>query len=61
LYLFGYVKHQLQEYKFTKKAALVSAILEILNEIPIDTLVDVFDNWMKRSQRRINISGEYVE
>jgi hypothetical protein len=40
-YLSGYVKHQLQRYKFTKEADLVSAISEIWNRIPTDILVDV--------------------
>jgi hypothetical protein len=58
---FGYVKHQLQGHEFTEGAELVSAISEILNQIPTDTLIDVFDDWMRRSQRCIDISGEYVE
>jgi hypothetical protein len=40
-YLFGYVKHQLQGHEFTKRAEIVSVISEILNQIPIDTLIDV--------------------
>jgi hypothetical protein len=32
-----------------------------LNQIPINVLVDVFDNWMRRLQRYIDINGEYVE
>jgi histone-lysine N-methyltransferase SETMAR len=39
-YLFVYVKHQLQGHEFTEQAELVSAISEILNQIPIDTLID---------------------
>jgi hypothetical protein len=61
LYLFGYVKHRLQGHEFTEGAELVSAISEILNQIPTDTLADVFDNWMRRLQRCIDINGEYVE
>jgi hypothetical protein len=60
-YLFGYVKHQLQGHEFTEGAELVSAISELLNQIPTDTLVDVFDDWMRRSQRCIIINGEYLE
>jgi hypothetical protein len=40
-YLFGYVKHQLQGHEFTEGAKLVSAIFEILNQIPTDTSVDI--------------------
>jgi hypothetical protein len=47
-YQFGYVKHQLQRHEFTEGAELVSAISEILNQIPTDTLVDVLDDWMRR-------------
>jgi hypothetical protein len=50
LYLFGHVKHQSQGHGFTKGAELVSAFSEILNQIPTDTLVDVFDDWMRRLQ-----------
>jgi hypothetical protein len=60
-YLFGYVKYQLQGHEFTKGAEFVSAISEILNQIPTNTLVNVFDDWMGRLRRGIDISGEYVE
>jgi hypothetical protein len=60
-YLFRYLKYQLQGPEFTKGAEFVSAISEILNQIPTNTLVDVFDDWMRRAQRCIDISGEYVE
>jgi hypothetical protein len=60
-HLFGYVKHQLQGHEFTEGTQFVSAISEILNQIPTDTLIDVFDDWMKRRQRCIDINGKYVE
>jgi hypothetical protein len=59
-YLFGYIKHQLQGHEFTEGTELVSAISEILNQIPINTLVDVSDDWMRRLQRCNDINGEYV-
>jgi hypothetical protein len=59
--LVGDVKHQLQRHEFAEGAELASAISEIWNQIPTDTLVDVSDDWMRRSQRCINISGEHVE
>jgi hypothetical protein len=59
--LFAHVKHQLQAHEFTEGAELASAISDILNQILTDMLVDVFDNWMRRSQRCIDIRGEYVE
>jgi transposase len=40
-YLFGYVKHQLRGHEFTEGPELVSAISEILNQISIDTSVEV--------------------
>jgi hypothetical protein len=58
--LFEYFKHQLQEHEFTEGAELVLAISEILNQIPTNTLVDVFDNWVRRLQRCIDISGENI-
>jgi hypothetical protein len=60
-YLFGHVKHQLQGYEFTEGAEFFLAISEILNQIPTDTLAELLDDWMRRTQRYINISGEYVE
>jgi hypothetical protein len=60
-YLFGYVKYQLQGHEFTEGTELVSAISEIWNQIPTDTLFHVFDDWMRRLQRCIDISGEDVE
>jgi hypothetical protein len=59
--IFGYVKHQFQGHEFMEGAELVSTVSEILNQIPTDTLVDVFEDWMGRLQRCMNISGEYVE
>jgi hypothetical protein len=59
--LFGYVKHQLQGHKFTEGPQLVSALSENLNQIPTNTLADVFGEWMRRLQRCININEEYVE
>jgi hypothetical protein len=40
-YRFGYFRHQLQGHEFTEGAELVSAISEILKQIPPDTMVDV--------------------
>jgi transposase len=37
---FGHVKHKLQGHEFTEEAELVSAISEIVNQIPTYTLVD---------------------
>jgi hypothetical protein len=47
-YLFGYAKHQLQGHELTEGAELISAISDNMNQIPIDTLVDVFDDWTRR-------------
>jgi hypothetical protein len=46
-YIFGYVKHKLQGHEFTEGAGPVSAISEMLNQIPTNTLVDAFNEWMK--------------
>jgi hypothetical protein len=59
--LFEYVKHQLQGHEFTEGAELVSAISELLNQISIDLLVDIFDDRMRKSQRCIDIREDYVE
>jgi hypothetical protein len=60
-YLFGHVRYQLQGHEYTKGAELVSVISEMFNQIPTDTFVDVLDDWMRRLQRCIDISGECVE
>jgi hypothetical protein len=60
-YLFVYVKHHLQGHEFTERAELVPVISKIVNQIPTDTLADVFDEWMRRLERCIDINGEYVE
>jgi hypothetical protein len=59
--LFEYIEHQLQGHEFTEGAELVSAISAILNQIPADTSVHVFDNWMRKLQRWIDIRGEDAE
>jgi hypothetical protein len=61
LYLFGYVKHQLQGDEFTEGTEFVSPISEIVNQIPTHTLADGFDDCMRRLQPCIDIIGEYVE
>jgi hypothetical protein len=48
--LFVYVKRQFQGHEFADGAELISGISEILNQIPADTLVDVFEDWMRRLQ-----------
>jgi hypothetical protein len=60
-YLFGHIRHQLQGHECTEGAELVSAISEILKQTPTDTLVDIFDDWMRMLQRCIDFSGECVE
>jgi hypothetical protein len=52
-YRFGYVEPQLQGREFTEGTELISAVSEILNQVPTDILVDVFDGWMRRLQRCI--------
>jgi hypothetical protein len=54
-YLFGHIKHQLQGHEYTEGAELVLAISEILKQIPTDTLVDIFDDRMRRLERCIDI------
>jgi hypothetical protein len=45
---FIYVKDELQKHEFPEGAWFVWAISAILNQIPIDTLVDVCDDLMRR-------------
>jgi hypothetical protein len=60
-YLFGYFEHQSQGHEFTEGAEFGSAISEILNRIPADTLGDVFNDWMIRLQRPVDVNGGDVE
>jgi histone-lysine N-methyltransferase SETMAR len=59
--LFANVKHQLHGHEFTEGVELVSAISEILNQIPSDSMFHVFDDWMRRLQQCFDVRREYVE
>jgi hypothetical protein len=43
-YLFRYLKHHFQGHEFTEGAELVSDTSNILNQMPTDTLLYVFDD-----------------
>jgi hypothetical protein len=40
---------------------LLAAVVGILNEIPTETLISRFHEWIRRLQTCIDTDGEYVE
>jgi hypothetical protein len=65
LFLFGYVKGKLMEYRAETPSELLVRIRVILAEIPLETLNAVFlewmDGWIERLQKCVQVDGEYVE
>jgi transposase len=59
-FLFGFLKTKLQEYDIPDRETLKSAISDIFAEISEDTLISVFEAWIKRLKWVIAHQGEYV-
>ena len=47
-FLFGYVKGKLEGERFEEPEDLLFRIREIIAEIPIETLNNVFNEWIRR-------------
>jgi hypothetical protein len=60
LFLFGYVKGKLMEYRAETPSELLVCIRVILAEIPRETLKAAFLEWIERLQRCAQVYGEYV-
>jgi hypothetical protein len=59
-FLFGYVKRKPMGYRAEMPSEFLVRIRVILAEIPRDTLNTVFLEWMERSQKCVQINGDYV-
>jgi hypothetical protein len=60
LFLFGYVKGKLMEYRAETPSELLVRIRIILAEIPRETLNVVFLEWISRLQKCVQVDDEYV-
>lgn len=58
-YLFGYLKNKLEGEEFEDPNELLSKIIEILNSISKETLMAVFEEWIKRCEWVIKHKGDY--
>jgi hypothetical protein len=59
-FLFGYVKGKLMGYRAETSSELLVRIRVILTEIPRETLKTIFLEWMERSQKCVQVDGEYI-
>ena len=60
-YLFGHLKSLLEGKNFASDDQLVDEVQEILHSIPISTLHGVYDEWVQRLKKCIEIGGSYLE
>jgi transposase len=60
-FLFGHVKRLLQGTEFQTAEELFDAVVRILADIPLETLMATFHKWLQRLQAFIDRDGEYVE
>jgi hypothetical protein len=51
----------LQGAQFPTAEELLEAVVQILSDIPLQTLVATFHQWMDRLQAYIDGPGEYME
>lgn len=59
-FLFGYVKEKLKGSSFETRYELFAEVQKILNEIPKETLENVFEEWDDRLRMVINTNGDYI-
>jgi hypothetical protein len=60
-FLFGYVKRALQRSEFQTVEELLARVIGILTEIPTETLISTFHEWIRRLQTCLDTDGEYVK
>ena len=58
-YLFGYLKHCIRGLAFADPEALVSAIHNIMAKIDKNVYISVYDEWMTRLERVLELNGDY--
>ena len=59
-FLFGYTKDKLQGCSFNTREELFDAIRQIWDEVPNETLREVFLEWEQRLQKVIDTDGNYI-
>lgn len=59
-FLFGYIKEKLQGCSFGTREELLDQIRKILDQIPKDTLNQVFSEWERRLLEVIETNGNYI-
>jgi hypothetical protein len=60
-FLVGHVKRMLQGTEFQTPEELLQAVVQILSDITLETLMAAFHQWMERLQVCIDGYEEYME
>ena len=60
-YLFGRLKDKLEGIEFQSENEIEQAIIEEFEKISSEELKTVFDSWIQRIEKCIEIGGSYVE
>ena len=60
-FLFGYVKDKLRGQRFKSPEHLFEEIHSIITHISKEKLISVYQNWMKRCERIIELKGNYFD
>jgi hypothetical protein len=61
LFLFGHAKRLLQKTEFPTVKKFLEVVIHILSDIPLETLMATFHQWMERLKAYIDDHGEHVE
>jgi hypothetical protein len=59
--LFDYLREQLMQSAYPLPEELEKAIVRAIEDIPRQTLLDVFPSWRRRLERSLECSGGYFE
>jgi hypothetical protein len=54
-FLFGYLKQYLEGKHFTREDHVITAVMEVFDKIPLQTLQNVMDDWQYRLRRCIQL------
>jgi uncharacterized protein (DUF2236 family) len=57
LFLFSHVKRLLQRTEFQTTAELLDRVVRILADIPLETLMTIFHEWLQRLQHALTVMG----
>lgn len=60
-HLFGYMKNVFANTIFKSMEEIEEKISEWINQIPIETRISTFKNWMTRLEKCILLKGDYVD